>query len=209
MTYEVVYGVGLLDDLHNYFPALLYEQGRFMNLTHVFHYIRTQMTQRFNLYAYGAQLYQETNPSPSPTPIFTTFPIPTTTPIPRHPMHPTNQNIQPTDDLATTTLLLSLLGGIGGIGGIRTPMTAGVRENIWNPVIIRPTAEQIENSSELVQGADLPANSVCSICQDTIVAADTCRKLRGCNHAYHRGCIDQWFERSVRCPTCRHDIREQ
>jgi hypothetical protein len=26
---------------------------------------------------------------------------------------------------------------------------------------------------------------------------------------FHQTCIDAWFERNVRCPMCRHDIREQ
>jgi hypothetical protein len=56
-------------------------------------------------------------------------------------------------------------------------------------------------------GSTLPSNSSCSICQDSIISTDSCRRLSPCSHVYHRSCIDQWFERSVHCPTCRHDIR--
>jgi hypothetical protein len=37
---------------------------------------------------------------------------------------------------------------------------------------------------------------------------DSCRILNSCQHVYHRGCIDTWFERSVFCPSCRHDVRD-
>jgi hypothetical protein len=53
-AYQVIYNVGLLDDIHNYFPALLYDQGRFQTLVQVFSYVRHQMDTRFNLYSYGA-----------------------------------------------------------------------------------------------------------------------------------------------------------
>jgi hypothetical protein len=39
------------------------------------------------------------------------------------------------------------------------------------------------------------------------VPTEECRRLKPCQHVYHRTCIDQWFLRSVACPTCRHDIR--
>jgi hypothetical protein len=36
---------------------------------------------------------------------------------------------------------------------------------------------------------------------------EICRRLRPCQHSFHRACIDEWFRRSVFCPSCRHDIR--
>ena len=73
------------------------------------------------------------------------------------------------------------------------------------PVIVRATPAQINEGSEIV--TDI-SGSNCAVCQDVIVEADTCRRLRACRHIYHQTCIDQWYRRSVRCPTCRHDIRE-
>ena len=64
MNYEVIYNVGILDDVHNYFPSLLYDTGRFTNLQQVFHYIRTQMNTRFNLYSYGASRARPNEPQP-------------------------------------------------------------------------------------------------------------------------------------------------
>lgn len=206
MPYEQVYGVGLLDDLHNYFPALLYDQGRFLNVTHVFHYIRTQMSRRFNLYAHGASLYADSqeNNTPQAQPFVPSF---TTAPPPTNPTNIRIHPVEPEENLATTNLLLSLLGIGSGfmplIGATRrTPTT-----NPWSPVVVAPSIQIINSNTEIIVGSTLPPNSTCSICQDSILQNDSCRRLIPCNHSYHRSCIDQWFQRSVFCPTCRHDIR--
>jgi hypothetical protein len=34
-------------------------------------------------------------------------------------------------------------------------------------------------------------------------AGQTCRRLRGCGHVFHAGCIDEWLRRSRTCPSCR------
>ena len=47
----------------------------------------------------------------------------------------------------------------------------------------------------------------CSICQDVINGNGS--RLVSCRHAFHRSCILEWFGMSVRCPVCRHDIREE
>jgi hypothetical protein len=49
--YESYYGFGMLDDLHNFFPDLLYNNGRFTTLQSVFAYMNAQMNDNFNLYA--------------------------------------------------------------------------------------------------------------------------------------------------------------
>lgn len=69
-------------------------------------------------------------------------------------------------------------------------------------VIVAPTAAQVAH--ELIPLSASSAQT-CSICQDSI-QNDGCQ-LRGCQHAYHRACIEVWFSTSVRCPVCRRDIR--
>ena len=34
------------------------------------------------------------------------------------------------------------------------------------------------------------------------------RTLTHCGHRFHVLCIDNWFQRNVHCPLCRHDIRD-
>ena len=44
----------------------------------------------------------------------------------------------------------------------------------------------------------------CSICLDNISFRQHVRSL-GCNHAFHKKCIDNWFKRNRRCPICRSE----
>lgn len=60
-NYETLYGVGLLDDLHNYFPALLYDSSGFGSVQDVLQYVQQQTRARFDLFSYGQREYQSTN----------------------------------------------------------------------------------------------------------------------------------------------------
>jgi len=74
--YEYIYGSTLLDELHNYFPSLLYEQNNFNNIRDVFAYMNQQIDRRFNPFAYGRSRYLAQN---SPI-LHRTHSIPVTTP---------------------------------------------------------------------------------------------------------------------------------
>lgn len=77
-----------------------------------------------------------------------------------------------------------------------------VEVTFQEPVAVVATPEQISHA--IMSVSDTTQN--CSVCQE-IISSD-CVKLRVCGHFYHRACIEQWFRASVRCPMCRHDIRE-
>jgi hypothetical protein len=201
--YQVVYGVGLLDDVHNYFPSLLYDQGRFQTLPQVLSYVRNQMNTRFNLFAYGASLHRVSAPAPAPTP----------TPVVAEPVITRGPR---TRDTASLNLLLSLLGLGTDIRLVPdlglSPQGPRAPADIWTsfntPVVVAPTPEIISANTELidVSGASLTQN-ICTVCQDAMRSPEVCRRLRACQHSFHRTCIDEWFRRSVFCPSCRHDIR--
>ena len=59
--YEELYGVKLLDDLHNYFPALLYDTVRFQTVRDVLGYITQSTRNRFDLFSFGQRGYMQTN----------------------------------------------------------------------------------------------------------------------------------------------------
>lgn len=44
-------------------------------------------------------------------------------------------------------------------------------------------------------------NVECTICTDPFRAGDMLRRLP-CLHTFHRTCIDEWFQRSRKCPIC-------
>ena len=81
-------------------------------------------------------------------------------------------------------------------------VTFTVPANFNDPVPVLPTQAQIDRSLETIEST----TSNCAICQDSI-ASGACR-IRQCGHVYHRSCILTWFGMNVRCPVCRHDIRE-
>lgn len=228
-AYQVVYGVGLLDDVHNYFPALLYDQGRFQNITNVFSYVRSQLNTRFNLYAHGARLAQASNVTDATAraPIYTTT---TTTPPP---VVRSFRGATASDNevLSSASFLLNMLNlGLEGESGF-TPLRAGTfgvgpgtaagtggtggTGGVWAafraPVIVAPSTTVLASNTSILNASDVSNNLVgvvCTICQDTVVPTDLCRRLNACQHVYHKACIDEWFTRSVFCPSCRHDVRE-
>ena len=89
---------------------------------------------------------------------------------------------------------------------INNPSTATVTftlpRNFSDPVVVAPTAIQITTAIEDISAS----TNNCAICQDAI-SSDGC-KIRHCGHEFHRSCLTNWFGISVRCPVCRHDIRE-
>lgn len=198
MTHPVerVYGVQLLDDIHNYFPELLYNSSRFHNVQDVLQYIIANTRRRFDLFTHGSQLYratqstyatQVTPPTTSLSSIIES--LFTTPPVTVHP---------PSTEDNTSTLLLSLLG-TGPVTYSRT---------FLDPIPIIPTRDHIRSASTVSIIDTLQTNDVCSICQDSIIIGNRIRTLNACNHTFHINCIDTWFTQNVRCPVCRHDIRE-
>ena len=83
--YETAYGIGLLDDLHNYFPALLYgEPSSFRSVSEVLQYIQNQTRQRFDLFSRGHRQYMNRNETvyPSTAPAAAAVPAPVPAPVP-------------------------------------------------------------------------------------------------------------------------------
>lgn len=77
-----------------------------------------------------------------------------------------------------------------------------VPSRFLEPVRVTATQQQINNSIVVRETQESP----CAICQEAISSDGVA--LRHCSHGYHRTCILSWFSTSVRCPVCRHDIRE-
>ena len=75
--------------------------------------------------------------------------------------------------------------------------------NFSDPVPVVPTNAQITNAVTY-ETANSQSNN-CAICQESIDGELV--RIRHCGHIYHRTCLSTWFQTSVRCPVCRHDIR--
>lgn len=273
---EIIYGVQLLDDLHNYFPDLLYNNQRFTTVQSVLQYITSSTRRRFDLFSYGRTQYtnrtaniradtyldeskdddtvteddneEEEEDSESDVPVLTP-PVAVTpstgtatttvapsasargsSPTPRQRSNRTYASVLnssqtqslysflPTFDSMIYTTMPSLTNDEGvnqiesninllsAIAGF-FPNNNHLPRSFLDPVSVFPTSAQIQSATEIrTLDADMEDN--CSICQDTMRNREAIRNITVCNHTFHRSCIDTWFMRNVRCPVCRHDIRE-
>lgn len=214
--YERVYDVGLLDDLHNYFPGLLYEPDRFRTVSDVLGYVRQNASRRFNLFDYGARQYQNTrvpqNTFTRQTPVVNRW-------TPQVPVVPPSQydfDLTSEVDLAILTPLLRSLDRLSGL----TPPPLIPRQtiqrahgtnrfaSIFQDIIVHASQELIDRVSS-VRTLLMDLEESCSICQDRMRQGENIRCLNACQHEFHDVCVDNWFlQRSVICPVCRHDIRD-
>lgn len=261
------YDVPLLDDIHNYFPDLLYAPvEQFQSVASVLNYVRQQVRERFDLYSAGARAARGSAPA-APRQVFGDLPgsrrsdpvveeevhvtysteIPNMRPVPLPPVsgaaaHLSAAATHDAEDVAVMNNLINvLMGGMtapalpraprravapssldtlnllnlafsgagaagGGLNLFGPAPTVGVPANFMEPVPVRPTAAQIAEGT-VIETVDAE-EEVCAICQDEMPAGSEARALRACDHRFHVGCIDTWFQRDVRCPVCRHDIRE-
>jgi hypothetical protein len=110
----------------------------------------------------------------------------------------------PATDTLTTTLLRSIFGPFD-MNPNPNP-NANRTTPFWEPVPVVPTAAQIAAAST-TYAAPTVLDTPCAICQDSIAEGAQVRKLTFCNHFFHKECVDNWFLRDTRCPTCRHDVR--
>jgi hypothetical protein len=178
-------GSRFFDDIATHLPALLYEPERFTTVQEVLRYVQRQARLHMNRFDRGRSTY-------------------------RRPGTRGRGGARP----ATTAdngdaLLRAMMGGLFNT----TPMTFISAEFSGEPfsdlssVIVRPTQVQIDAASELIVASEAEGN--CAICQEALQATTTpLRRIRHCNHSFHRNCIDVWFTSHVQCPVCRHDIRE-
>jgi hypothetical protein len=214
--YVYHYDIQLLDDLHNYFPDILYAPQRFTSVGDLLAYIRERVRNRFDLFSAGQHDYNNSNtttvqpstPPPPPRADYTTRTPPVTI---RPTVHPPPRTVRTSHSLLTELLIPrgtgeldienTIFGLISGLGGLHVP-----QQGVMEPVIVRPTEQQIqENTSiEILDTED----AQCAICQDAMDPGTEVRSLDVCDHRFHVTCIDTWFTRDVHCPICRHDIRE-
>ena len=80
--------------------------------------------------------------------------------------------------------------------------------NTFEDVIVRPTITQITQSTELILYDNSLPHPSCSITLESFQEGEQVCRIIGCGHIFKQTAIQRWFERNVRCPVCRYDIRE-
>ena len=227
MASQNIYSVQLLNDLHTYFPELLYNFRRFQNVQDVLGYVRA--VSEISPYERGLQQYrmrQRARQGVMPVNRYTNISNPiipgTSTVIPSTSSDTFIQSTTATSvptrirlNTDRTNVMDSFLGGLSIIlgsanGGIMTMNEQAVEEQLQSflsqSVSVYPTAREIENASTTFITTEQQDDN-CAICQDVIESNQSVRCLTYCNHHFHQICIDTWLQRNVHCPSCRHDIR--
>ena len=211
--YQRYYNIGILDDLHNYFPNILYS-SEFDN-NDLVSYIRSQARNRFDLFTRATNRHNTSNNMPTTrvhvderhlsTNMNDTIRISYTA-------TPHNDEIESTplhDDSLLNPLATLLTAALYPQTNAmmfptlrRQPATS-----FMEPVVVRPTRQQINSGSSIVEVTNNTDN--CAICQESLNQDNRqVRRFNVCHHMFHDNCISAWLNGSVRCPTCRHDIRE-
>jgi hypothetical protein len=193
--YENYYGVQILNDLHNYFPEILYGT-RFQN-DQLVQYIRSQVANRFNLYTNAQTNYFNQN----------------RTNLQNQQVNRVNSMYDEGADIPNVNILFSGSNPLSSIiqslvQGLNTPLSDSddiMNMNSLLPVVIRPTLQQIEGASAIVEISN--SQESCAICQELMNPSDRIRRLNQCRHMFHNNCILTAFSSSPRCPVCRNDIR--
>jgi hypothetical protein len=218
--YQRYYSVGILDDLHNYFPAILYSHQ--FDDNELVSYIRSQARNRYDLFTRATNNHnrnREVVQIPGRM-------IPSRVHVDEtHISSGNNDTIRVTyttannDEIESTTLhddsLLNPLATL--LTAALYPQTNNMMfptlrrqtaTNFMEPVVVRPTRQQINSGSTIVEVTNNTDN--CAICQESLNQDNRqVRRLNACHHMFHDNCIIAWLNGSVRCPTCRHDIREE
>jgi len=199
MSYTRFYDSPILDEIHNYFPDILYAPERFSTVAEVLLYVRRQTRERFDLFSRGMREYNENRQRTQVV----------STPPPRVSVvfDESYATSQSATDLLTAVFGSSILNGL-----LRAPLVSPIQQvmrmppGFTEPVIIRPTAEQIQSATaiEIVDSE----NDSCSICQDIMPCGTQVLSIHACSHRFHPACIQTWFQSNVVCPNCRHDIRQ-
>ena len=179
-----IYPVQFLNDLHNYFPEILYGRpDRFRNIQDLLDYIRQVaqtnpynrgLNQHISNYRHNANQWEII--ADRPNPVYSRMYV---------------QNMARINSSIFGTILDELMNSIND-------------EDLEN-VVVQPTAIEIENATRLYNVNSLQED-ICTICQDNIESNEV-RRIMHCRHYFHRTCIDTWFQTNVHCPTCRYDIR--
>ena len=83
--------------------------------------------------------------------------------------------------------------------------------NFNEPVYINPTPEQIANATTNVvyENIETPLNDRCPISLEVFQPSNEVTQINHCRHIFNSSQLAIWFQRNVRCPVCRFDIRDQ
>jgi len=233
MSDSRIYASPLLNDLHQSFPELLYHPEQFQTVQDVLHYIIHVANN--NPYTRGRQQYEQQISQPSPQVPSQAVPRApsqraSSQSVPRVPSRQSQvmanpfviRDIYQPIPLVNTSVNTHTVPqeSVNISSYFTTRQNPSILSALLNQVfsqpssaflddtvIVRPTPAQIENNTTLRTATEHEDNN-CAICQDPLEDRQLLCVINHCRHTFHEECIMPWFQQNVRCPTCRHDIRE-
>jgi len=230
-----IFRVGILDDLHNYFPDILYNSGRFTSVQDLLQYIQHQARTQLNPFDRGQREYNNNNNRPvnqtiNPVNTYVQIPIVDTsgnvapitsnissnitsnpqTPPPR--IRPTTRTtvyppLRRSTPITSAYFYENYDDTIIGVNTLSNLFNLALNPSIANmiDVPVIPTNQQIDRATTVLTTAPTQQEP-CAICQEAMDTSGL-RRINQCNHTFHQSCIDTWFQSGVTCPICRIDIR--
>jgi len=217
MSESRIYAIPLLNELHQWFPELLYHPEQFQTVQDVLQYIVRLANN--NPYSHGRQQYEQTRQPSRPSQAPSQVPR-APNQVPRAPSqvganpfiirdmyqpilrpNPPEAEID-VSSYFTTRQNPSILSAL-----LNQVFAQQSNAFLDDTVIVRPTIVQIENNTTLRTATEHEDDN-CAICQDPLEDRQLLCFINHCRHTFHETCIMQWFQQNARCPTCRHDVRE-
>lgn len=64
----------------------------------------------------------------------------------------------------------------------------------------------LELTAEIHNEQDANSDEPCSICLSEFFEGDEVRKLPGCQHRFHKSCVDLWLLQQAQCPLCKGKV---
>ena len=92
--------------------------------------------------------------------------------------------------------------------GTGRPANSPPITRFFESVVVRPTAQQITDACIECTAQQSDTILFCPITLDQFQLNERILKIRHCGHVFKRDALMSWFQRNVRCPVCRHDIRD-
>lgn len=82
--------------------------------------------------------------------------------------------------------------------------------NFMDNVPVFPTSEEVSSATRIIPfgSVDAPNNAQCPITLVPFEASELVMQIVHCGHMFDVVHLNGWFRDNVRCPVCRHDIRE-
>jgi hypothetical protein len=233
-----LYSISLLNDLHQWFPDILYNPGRFRTVQDLLEYIR--QVADVNPFTRGLEQYhahhsrdsRDSHVSVHSAPTSASIPSvlrrqttnePSSLPLRESPSfeYSTTTNIHGNPVTAVIRTIPVAISAEMMEGEEMDSMAEQTISTILNQLLSNPNMRNFlqENvvvapsNEQIHQASSLETATEtlednCAICQDSMEESQSLRRLLHCRHVFHQTCIDTWFRTNVHCPTCRHDVRE-